>query len=73
MWQAWLPAERLAAGEPFLMEVAFDEAIYSDTNGGLSFTFFKAEPSKGKRDVEVSERYRGTDNSIKVPLTVPTA
>lgn len=73
VWQAWLPAERLAEGEPFLMEVAFDEAIYSDTNGGLSFTFFKSEPSKGKRDVEVSERYRGTDNSLKVPLTVPAA
>ncbi|WP_279628417.1 T6SS effector BTH_I2691 family protein [Vreelandella songnenensis] len=72
VWQAWLPAERLAAGEPFLMEVTYDEAIYSDTNGGLSFTFFKPEPSQGKRDVEVSEHYRGTDNSIKVPLTVPT-
>ena len=55
------------------MEVAFDEAIYSDTNGGLSFTFYKAELGKGKRDVEVSERYRGTDNSIKASLTVPTA
>ena len=55
------------------METAFDEAIYSDTNGGLNFTFYKAEPTKGKRDAEVSERYRGTDNSIKVPLTVPTA
>lgn len=71
VWQAWLPAERLVAGEPFLMEVAYDEAIYSDTNGGLSFTFFKPEPRQGKRDVEVSERYRGTDNSAKVPLTVP--
>ncbi|HDZ49444.1 hypothetical protein LCGC14_0265690 [marine sediment metagenome] len=71
VWQAWLPAERLAEGEPFLMEVAYDEAIYSDTNGGLSFTFFKPEPSEGKRDVEVSERFRGTDNSVKVPLTVP--
>ncbi|KKN86776.1 hypothetical protein LCGC14_0265710 [marine sediment metagenome] len=53
------------------MEVAYDEAIYSDNNGGLSFTFFKPEPRQGKRDVEVSERYRGTDNSVKVPLTVP--
>ena len=73
VWQAWLPAERLAAGEPFLMEVAYDEAIYSDTNGGLSFTFSKPEPRQGKRDVEVSERYRGTDNSVKVSLTVPAA
>lgn len=71
VWQAWLPAERLTEGEPFLMEVAYDEAIYSDTNGGLSFTFFKPEPREGKRDVEVSERFRGTDNSVKVPLTVP--
>ena len=55
------------------MEVAFDKAIYSDTNGGLSFTFYQAEPSKGKHEVEVNERYRGTDNSTKVPLTVPTA
>lgn len=70
-WQAWLPAERLAEREPFLMEVAYDEAIYSDTNGGLNFTFFKPEPREGKRDVEVSERFRGTDNSVKVPLTVP--
>ena len=72
VWQAWLPAEQLAEGKPFLMEVTFDEAIYSDTNGGLSFTFYKAEPSSGKRDIDVSERYRGTDSSAKVPLTVPT-
>ncbi|MBP5980088.1 MAG: hypothetical protein KA748_07755 [Halomonas sp.] len=73
VWQAWLPAEQLAEGEPFLMEVAFDETIYSDTNGGLSFTFYKAEPGKGKRDVEVSKRYRGAGSSIKVSLMVPTA
>ncbi|PRY58180.1 hypothetical protein B0H98_1203 [Vreelandella songnenensis] len=45
VWQVWLPAEQLAEGEPFVIEVAFDEAIYSDTNGGLSYTFHKAGPN----------------------------
>ncbi len=72
VWQAWLPAERLPDGQPFLLNVTYDEAIYGDAHGGLSFTFYKAEPRQGKYEVEVNDRYRGLCSSATIELTVPT-
>lgn len=73
VWQAWLPAERLPDGQPFLLNVTYDEAVYGDGNGGLSFTFYKAEPRRGRYEVEVDDRYRGLCASATVALTVPTS
>ncbi|MCE8010379.1 hypothetical protein HBJ58_02765 [Halomonas desiderata] len=72
VWQAWLSADQLPDGQPFLFGVSYEEAIYGDANGGLSFTFYKAEPRWGKYEVEVDDRYRGLCSSAIVELTVPT-
>ncbi|MGP9550707.1 MULTISPECIES: hypothetical protein [unclassified Halomonas] len=71
VWQAWLPADQLPKGQPFLMEVIYDEAIYSDSQGALRFPFYKATPSQGS--IEIDKRYRHTDNSASLTLTLPTA
>lgn len=73
VWQAWLSADQLPDGQPFLFSVSYEEAIYGDANGGLSFTFYKAEPRWGKYEVEVDDRYRGLCSSAIVELTVPTS
>ncbi|MGO1396428.1 MAG: hypothetical protein ACTHU9_12305 [Halomonas sp.] len=66
VWQAWLSAEQLPKGQPFLMEVIYDEAIYSDSQGALRFPFYKATPSQG--NIEIDKRYRHTDNSASLTL-----
>lgn len=71
VWQAWLPAGQLPEDQPFLMEVIYEEAIYSDSQGALRFPFYKATPSQG--NIEIDKRYRHTDNSSSLPLTLPTA
>ncbi|MBF8224436.1 T6SS effector BTH_I2691 family protein [Halomonas sp. 328] len=72
VWQAWLPADQLPDDQPFLFGVSYDEAVYGDSNGGLGFTFYKAEPRQGKYEVEVDGRYRGLNSSATIELTVPT-
>ncbi|BBI64234.1 hypothetical protein HSBAA_55400 [Vreelandella sulfidaeris] len=37
VWQAWLSVEQLPEGQAFLVEVVYDEAIYSDSQGALRF------------------------------------
>ncbi|QPL44646.1 hypothetical protein IT895_10450 [Halomonas sp. A40-4] len=71
VWQAWLSVDQLPKGQPFLMEVIYDEAIYSDSQGALRFPFYQATPSQG--NIEIDKRYRYTDNSANLPLTLPTA
>ncbi|MGQ4880701.1 T6SS effector BTH_I2691 family protein [Billgrantia sp. LNSP4103-1] len=73
VWQAWLSADQLPDGQPFLFKVTYDEAVYGDISGGLSFTFYKAEPRRGRHEVEVDDRYRGLCSSATVALTVPTS
>lgn len=46
MWQAWLLAEQLPDGQPFLLNVTYNEAVYDDAHGGLSFTFYR--PSRDR-------------------------
>ncbi|QNI02739.1 hypothetical protein HXW73_07200 [Halomonas sp. SH5A2] len=53
------------------MEVIYDKAIYSDSQGALRFPFYQATPSQGH--IEIDKRYRHTDNSAGLPLTLPTA
>src|SRR5690554_2658630 len=72
VWQVWLPPERLPDGQPFLLNVTYDEAVYGNGNGGLSFTFYKAEPRRGRYEVEVDDRYRGLCASATIELTVPS-
>ncbi|QNI02743.1 hypothetical protein HXW73_07220 [Halomonas sp. SH5A2] len=71
VWQAWLSVNQLPKGQPLLMEVIYDKAIYSDSQGQLRFPFYQAMPSQG--NIEIDKRYRYTDNSANLPLTLPTA
>jgi len=72
VWQAWLSAEQLPKGQPFLMEVIYDEAIYSDSQGALRFPFFEKEPSHKSDVVEIDKRYQYSDSSATLSLTLPT-
>ncbi|MGY2463710.1 hypothetical protein [Vreelandella sulfidaeris] len=47
VWQAWLSVEQLPEGQAFLVEVVYDQAIYSDSQGALRFPFYKKKPSQG--------------------------
>ncbi|QPL44648.1 hypothetical protein IT895_10460 [Halomonas sp. A40-4] len=53
------------------MEVIYDEAIYSDSQGQLRFPFYQAMLSQG--NIEIDKHYRYTENSASLPLTLPTA
>lgn len=70
VWQAWLSVEQLPKDQPFLMEVIYDEAIYSDSEGALRFPFYQAVLSPG--DIEINKRYAHTDSSASLSLTLPT-
>jgi len=72
VWQAWLSAEQLPKGRPFLMEVIYDEAIYSDSQGELRFPFYEKEPDHKSSVVEVNKRYQYADSSSTLSLTLPT-
>ncbi|SBR49380.1 T6SS effector BTH_I2691 family protein [Halomonas sp. HL-93] len=72
IWQAWLSADQLPKGQPFLMEVIYDKAIYSDSQGALRFPFYEKELSHKSDVVEIDKRYQYTDSSATLPLTLPT-
>ncbi|QNI02745.1 hypothetical protein HXW73_07230 [Halomonas sp. SH5A2] len=72
VWQAWLSVDQLPKGQPFLMEVIYDEAIYSDSQGALRFPFYEKEPSHKSGVVEINKRYQYTDSSATLSLTLPT-
>ncbi|SNY96349.1 T6SS effector BTH_I2691 family protein [Halomonas sp. hl-4] len=72
VWQAWLSVDKLPKEQAFLMEVVYDKAVYSDSQGPLRFPFYKAEPGQGNGIVEVDKRYRYSDSSATLSLTLPT-
>ncbi|MGY2463712.1 T6SS effector BTH_I2691 family protein [Vreelandella sulfidaeris] len=73
VWQAWLSVDQLPEGQAFLVEVVYDEVIYSDSQGVLRFPFYKKEPSQGDGVVETDKRYQYADSSESLSLTLPTA
>ncbi|BBI64240.1 hypothetical protein HSBAA_55460 [Vreelandella sulfidaeris] len=69
VWQAWLSVEQLPEGQAFLVEVVYDQAIYSDSQGALRFPFYKKAQPGGWTD----KRYQYADSSESFSLTLPTA